>query len=110
MGHGMKPNGLFSAYKRPDSSLEQAELYVDNGYYTQDEEDLTEPVKVLKKDDKSFWAVRGKKDEDFWAVRGKRSGDEDFWAVRGKRVLESSEPSESQMMDSSVSQIKKDDE
>jgi len=78
----LKPNGLFSAYKRPMADYWEA--YEDN---FEDMEDDTDMMDMIKREDKNFWAVRGKKDDDFWAVRGKRSkeGENDFWAVRGKR-------------------------
>jgi len=77
---GLKPNGLFSSYKR---SMQDDLLY-------EDEDELLTQEPMEKKDDKNFWAVRGKKDDDFWAVRGKKP-DDDFWAVRGKREVESAD-------------------
>lgn len=61
---------------------------------------------MAKRDNKNFWAVRGKKDDDFWAVRGKRSND-DFWAVRGKRDVIDSKPEENKQNRSATVQHEK---
>merc|ERR1712107_70285 len=58
---GLKPNGLFSTFKRSDYPLDDDEVD-----YNQDldeffsEDDILE---MAKRDNKNFWAVRGKKDD-----------------------------------------------
>jgi len=80
----LKPNGIFTAIKR--SMLPVASF--EDEYFN-----LDEPEEMFDELYDSMEEVEKKDDDSFWAVRGKKS-DNDFWAVRGKRELESAEQTE----------------
>merc|ERR1719402_1476331 len=98
----VKPNGIFTAIKKNMLQAEQDSMdyeqdgFNDYPYDVIEQEELEEDK--TKKDDDSFWAVRGKK------------ADGDFWAVRGKRDLEKPNDASDDDTNTSESQSKADDQ